>query len=371
MRTRFAAGLGCLIALSAEAGPITPPVGPVASTGKSINDVEPRIPIGPTTTPGSADAMHAITLPGSYYLTGNLSVGPGQSGIVIQSHNVTIDLMGFTIQGSEGSLDGVRSDDQWFATTVLNGVVTRMGRDGVTLHNFSNTMNSRVSGIHAHRNGRHGIAADASAVVTHCTAVFNGSNGISTRASSVVSDCAASQNGGSGILVSSFSIISKCTSYANGSHGFELSGGCDISDCSASVNSKHGVMAGDTCVITGNSVSFNSQTGIRAAGACLIRDNTCSTNGRFSDGAGIHVTGSDNRIERNICVFADRGIDVAGTGNLITGNTCSDNTLNWQIIPNNIYGPIIDRSAPASAGVIGNAAASTLGTDDPNANFTY
>jgi hypothetical protein len=40
-------------------------------------------------------------------------------------------------------------------------------------------------------------------------------------------------------------------------------------------------------------------------------------------------------------------------------------------VANNVFGPIIDRSAPASAAVLGNSAASSLGSTDANANFTY
>ena len=83
------------------------------------------------------------------------------------------------------------------------------------------------------------------------------------------------------------------------------------------------------------------------------------------------ATGTDTRIEANNCVRADRGIDIPGAGNIIIKNTCSGNTLNWSIAANNIFGPIIDRTAPGTAAVSGNAAANTLGSTDANANFSY
>ena len=48
-----------------------------------------------------------------------------------------------------------------------------------------------------------------------------------------------------------------------------------------------------------------------------------------------------------------------------------DNTTNWSIVANNYYGPIVNRTGAATAAVTGDAAASTLATTDPSANFTY
>jgi len=79
----------------------------------------------------------------------------------------------------------------------------------------------------------------------------------------------------------------------------------------------------------------------------------------------------DNRIEGNNCTGADRGIDIDSIGNIIIRNTCSGNTIDWVIAANNVFGPIIDRRAPASAAVSGFSAASTLGSTDANANFSY
>ena len=118
-------------------------------------------------------------------------------------------------------------------------------------------------------------------------------------------------------------------------------------------------------------VMASTLDGIVCLSACVIRGNTCWFNGNNSDGAGVHATGGGNRIEGNTCTSADRGIGVDAAGNIIIRNTCSGNTLDWDIVANNIYGPIIDRRVPASAAVSGFTAASTLGSTEPNANFSY
>jgi parallel beta-helix repeat protein len=104
----------------------------------------------------------------------------------------------------------------------------------------------------------------------------------------------------------------------------------------------------------------------------VIRGNSCSTNGlNAGDGAGINATGADNRIEGNHCTGADRGIEAAAAGNIIIRNTCSGNTTDWVIAASNVFGPIIDRRTPGSAAVSGFSAAGSMGSTDPNANFSY
>src|SRR5262245_39743009 len=61
-------GLGA----AALAGPLDPPAGPVTGTYKTLQQVEPRIDVA--TLPGSETCAHIIWQPGSYYLSGNLSV---------------------------------------------------------------------------------------------------------------------------------------------------------------------------------------------------------------------------------------------------------------------------------------------------------
>ncbi|MEM0983051.1 MAG: hypothetical protein AAGI17_03770 [Planctomycetota bacterium] len=83
-------------------GPLTPPAGPISGTGPSLAEVSPRLPVNNTNTPAGAglDSLFTISSPGSYVLTSNITVPPGQIGIVINSDDVSIDLNGFTISGT-------------------------------------------------------------------------------------------------------------------------------------------------------------------------------------------------------------------------------------------------------------------------------
>lgn len=63
----MAVGMAGFVAV-ASAGPLTPPIGPVSSTYKSMVEVEPRSIINDANTPGTAAARFRITQSGSYYL---------------------------------------------------------------------------------------------------------------------------------------------------------------------------------------------------------------------------------------------------------------------------------------------------------------
>src|SRR5262245_43481489 len=76
----------------AYAGPLDPPPGPITPTHKTLTEVEPRVIVNSTNTPGDADSLYKITLPGSYYLAGNITGVAGKHGIEIASSGVTLDL---------------------------------------------------------------------------------------------------------------------------------------------------------------------------------------------------------------------------------------------------------------------------------------
>jgi hypothetical protein len=71
-------------------GLLTPPGAP-APMMKTLDQLEPRVPI--------SSAPFTITAPGSYYLTANLNVTNGNA-ITIATNQVTLDLNGFTISST-------------------------------------------------------------------------------------------------------------------------------------------------------------------------------------------------------------------------------------------------------------------------------
>ncbi len=419
---RFAAAcalsaLGLLAVASALAGPLNPPSGSVTSTLKPLSEVEPRRAINATNTPGDADSIFRIISSGSYYLTGNINVTSGQAGIEIAASNVTIDLMGFTIAPAllaEGTLDGIVENTTFLHTNIviMNGSISGMGGNGIFLGDSSNS--HRVERVTASNNGSIGIRFGDNGIIDSCQVFANGSSGITCfGANGVIRSCTASNNGSSGIIltstgsvidcassnniavgfragpgaslrsctargngsdgfdIASTSIIDSCAAYLNAGDGIDAALNCTITKCTVGLNTGDGILSAGSGNISGCSVYGNAGDGIEVSGDSLIEHNICDNNGNGGDGAGIHVTSSDNRVHDNHCTDNDRGIDIDAAGNLIIRNTCAGNAVAWDIAANNVFGPIIDRRAPASVAVVGFSAASTLGSTDPNANFSY
>lgn len=361
----LAATAGLLVA-----GPLNPPGGPVTGTYKTLTEVEPRIAINATNTPGDSFSLFKITQPGSYYLTGNITGVANRHGIEIAASGVTLDLNGFELAGVSGSLSGVRITlSNIERTTIRNGSVRGWGGDGISCgtSNYAGT----IDGVTASRNAMEGIEVGNAWTVTRCVANDNGGRGIVAYSTSVLTNCQAVRNGGSGFYVTAGAIVTQCSADDNALHGFEGEfTNVTFDRCSATRNSI-GFKLDTGSVITDCLATNNTTDGIRVVSKCLVRGNHCIDNGNSGDGAGIYASSTDNRIEANTCIGADRGIDVDGGGNIIIRNACSGNTINWQIAPNNVYGPILDRTAPASAAVSGNAATSAIGSFDAHANLTY
>ncbi len=333
-----------------QAGPLAPPAGPVVSTNKTLIEVEPRIAIDATNTPGDGDSLFKVTQPGSYYLTGNIQGVAGKHGIKIAANNVTIDLSGFVMVGGAGSLDGITSTDATVVDVcVRNGSLRNWGNQGIDI--FDN----------------------ATGIVVESVLVRECSIGIRLGDRARVRLVTASNNTGSGITVGFSSLVVGCIAENNQNPGIFADDGSSIIDCIANANTGAGIKTGSNAIVRGCVAQKNTSHGVQILSNTLVTGVASSNNGvGASTGAGILVTGDGNRIEDNACNGNDRGIDIDGIRNIIIRNTCSANAINWTFVGSNHYGPIIDRTAVAAPPAItGNSAASALGTTDPNANFTY
>jgi hypothetical protein len=390
-RTTAFAIASLALASGTFAGPLTPPVGPVASTYKTLTEVEPRIAINATNTPGDADSVYKITLPGSYYLSQNLVGAVGKRSIEIIASGVTLDLNGFEISGVTGSLAGIASTVNGLRDIrVLNGSLRDCGGAGIDF--ATNLVNSAIlTHLRASGNGAGGLLAGYRANVSECSAYSNTGMGITVGAESVIHACMAASNTQDGIAGGTSCSVTNCSSNTNGNAGISFTGS-SITNCVANANTGNGInnSGGGTvhaCAADDNNLNgfnvgagtisnctarVNTLNGIFVSDSSIVLNNACSANGLSSgNGAGILVFGTANRIEGNNCYFADRGIHVGGIGNVIVRNSCKGNNVNWQISAGNVVGPILDRTVPASAAINGNSGPSSLGTTDANANFTF
>ena len=152
---------------------------------------------------------YVISEPGSYILTGNLTVpDENTSAIEVQADHVTVDLKGFAIIGpvqctaENGSVscspdgtgigvDAFESDS--VGTVVRNGTVRGMAR-GISVSS------GRVEGVRALENGVFGGISVSTGIVRGCLAESNGGRGISIS-SGTVEHSIALFNGTGGISV--------------------------------------------------------------------------------------------------------------------------------------------------------------------------
>jgi len=199
-----------------------------------------------------------ITSLGSYYLTGNLSVSDtGANGITVNSDNVTIDLMGFTISGPvSGTGSGIRMNG---ATNVVikNGTIRNFGDIGILEDVDSGSptgkghqiINITVSG------NRFGIYLMGSGfLVKNCSALNNDVYGIRVS--------------GGGLIIGNIANNNETGIYATG---------CTIKNNATSNNTSVGIQAGGSSLL-GN-VSFENQVvGIGVANS-LVDGNTAYGNG--------------------------------------------------------------------------------------------
>ena len=325
-------------------GDLNPPPGAVAETGKRLTEVEPRIALNATNTPGDANSVYKIVPSGSYYLTGNLFVGVGKHGIEIANDHVSIDLNGFEISGGLGSLDGIVGSGS--GHSVRNGSIHGLGGDGFDFVSGLPNVGT-VEDLKVYSNTGNGIACYDNFVIRNCVVRSVGGNGISVYYGGSVTDCVVNYCDIAGIDAAQSVVISNCSSNYT----------------------VVGIDASSACRVLGCTTVFNPGDGIRVGSDAFIQGNLCDSNGHNGDGAGIHALSSDARIEGNSCTDNDRGIDIEFAGNFVTRNTCGGNTTNWDIIAGNAVGPIVLTSA--SAAILGNTGASSLGSSDSNANFTF
>jgi hypothetical protein len=183
-------------------GSLTPPGAP-APTMKTLAQIEPRTPITNATTPVT------ISVPGSYYLTTNLTVSGGDA-ITIAANGVTLDLNGFTISSItnpasgtaillSGGLRNIAIQNGHIQGGVTNngsGVFSGPGFGYGIFHSGSVPQNVRVSGVSVSGCRFYGIYVGdgESTLVENCVVRTVGQYGIvaNTIRGCVALDCGSS-----------------------------------------------------------------------------------------------------------------------------------------------------------------------------------
>ncbi|MCC6230859.1 MAG: hypothetical protein IT432_16735 [Phycisphaerales bacterium] len=358
------ASLSLVAAALVIAGPLNPPAGAVSSTYKTLTEVEPRIAINATNTPGDAGNSFRITQPGSYYLTGDLAGSASKNGILIAASDVTIDLNGFTLRGVSGSWGAVHIDTTRSNITVRNGSIANWGFSAVNLYNSSGGAGYVIEDVRATSCGGQNFIFGANSRVSRCTIENAGSYGIfAPIGRCVIESCTVRGANSYGIVVFNNSVVRDCSVHSVTGTGIVGSVSCLIADCSVGVCSNgiyiEGTSSAVDCIASGNSVDgyfVNLSSTLRG----------CSATG---NSVGVHVFGADNRIESNLFNNNVRGLKVDNSGNIIVRNTASGNsTLNWDVVAGNVCLVV---NATTAGAISGNSGGTAPGSTDPSANFSY
>ncbi len=176
-----------------------------------VGQMHTRTPI--STLPGSGTAMHVISTPGHYYLTGDLTGVSGKSGIRVDAQNVVIDLNGFSLRGVGGCTKGI----EVYATgpvVIRNGTLRFWPQQGIYLQNSPEfllqdlaILNSQGRGVDINGSGsiQRVVVKNAVEVGIYC----NGST------PSTISDCRVESIISTGTtakgIFAPLSVVSRCT----------------------------------------------------------------------------------------------------------------------------------------------------------------
>ncbi len=315
-------------------GSLTPPGAP-GETMHTLEEVyertDPRTPI--------SSLPYTINESGSYYVVSNLH--STTHGIVIETSGVSVDLMGFSLTG-DGTSSYPDNDYGIYVDGSTNAVIDRVVIKGGSISGFYYGLyceymnNSRIEQMVVSGNNSSGV-------------YLNGRHGQCDG--NTIADCTISGNDSYGVVLSGGSgqcdgnTIADCTISGNVSVGVYLDQ-CDgntIADCTISGNDSYGVYL-DQCdgnTIRENTISKNTTKGIRL----------------------YHADG--NRVEANNVwgtTGGEYGIQTTtGTSNFILKNTCVGNGTNYELDPDDTFGPVVE-----AAGELGSAD----GAWHPWANFS-
>jgi len=376
------AALSCAVALGLTAstlgGDLNPPIGPVAPTMKTLDEVRPSTPI--ESLPGSATAQHVINQPGAYHLTGNMDLaGLGVTAIRIESSGVSINLNGFSISGNATeTLPAIRTGG--LATAIRNGSIRTWGGEGILA--FSTVV---IEDIHFDFVRGSVINVARGAKISDC--LFRGCDPMELDGETLIKDCVfrdmaraidapaakavmivdcvfdGQNTGNPGVVIhlGDDAKLFNVTVSNEGRSGVIAGNRASIIGCSFTGNnagSNNGITVGSSCVIKNNIVFDYGGHGLSFDFSCVVSENTILSNGGdgiFSPfdrnvilnntiasnvGNGISVR-RWNRIEGNhISGSLDEGI-LATNDNMIVGNhvvlapirvTSGDNTIDSNVV---------------------------------------
>ena len=306
---------------------------------KTLEQTEPRIPVAFVTFLGS---------PGSYYLTQNLT-----NTVTIGANNVTLDLMGFSIDAASGP--GIRLNHAGIkGTCVRNGSISAPQGNGIDFSVSVSNANGRIENLRISRCSTSGIVVGSGFSVRNVTVQGAGFAAIKIIGDSRISGCTLTgsaigiRTSGSGALIENNRVFGNVDNY-NFSAGNQLHLLlCEIPEildrpCSVKLAGtltmtnphKHGITVDssdvtiDLCghALVGIGTSGDNQTdGIHQSAAYrnLRIFNGTIRNWKAWEGCGARAMGKNGRIDNLRIENCSDGISVA-SGYVVSDCSVCDN----------------------------------------------
>lgn len=329
---------------AASGGPLDPPVGPIESTGKTLTQIEPRIAINSTNTPGDDNATFVIRASGSYYLTG---IVPPTFSTAIEiaptARDVTIDMMGFSIR-VQPNTTGIRAESNPLGTVVIRNGVFRIDIGfGGTAVDLTQIGSSVIEDVRVERL-QSGLLVGDNASLRRCDIVdISGFNavGIQTGLGSTVENCRVRDVAGAGdsvgIRVGGSSVVRDCvvTCADLGEIGIDAGSGSiverNVIRCENDATSFTGILTAGASIIRGNlitAIAAASATGISSSSISTIQNNTfsaCDTGVALGTSVDCLVTGNHFRLSTTAVQATSPASNIIGPTITSGGAAASNN----------------------------------------------
>ena len=251
-------------------GNLNPPPGVPSPTMKTLEQIEPRTDI--LTLAGDANSEHVLSNPGSYYLSGNLSVFK-TDGLRVTAADVHIDLNGFQIVRGFGTGGGK-------AISLEVGAGGFSARDG-SIRGFaegigvktSTPVNLRVRDLSVAECAKGiNLPNSSSAIVTGCSVYGASESGI--RAA-IITECTATECGGlalGGLIVSNSRGVS--TGSASGIDAFKVENSQGVSNSGDGLSARitRGGLGSSTSGRGINSAIATGSSGVSNSNEAIVAD---------------------------------------------------------------------------------------------------
>ena len=280
---------------------------------------------------------YTISTSGFYYIKKDLtSTG---DGILINADNVTVDIMGFSINGPESGGDGIVFENRT-GIEVRNGIIKDFSSG---IRGRTDGKANKIIGVKFLSNGGYSINLRGRGhVVKDCIVADCGAYGIYLPdTGNIIINNTVYNSHYYGIVAGPGSIISGNTSYENESIGINVISGCTVIGNTVYLNDTAGIAMeyGNTVInntaYKNNQLSDPSRGGILVGGdGNLVKNNTCKDNNLNN----IILSGSENSIEENLITGSTNGINFQNTGNLYSNNRAAGNATAYANTAGNTNG---------------------------------